>query len=125
MQKIFLLIASAFLIVANAPTMAQETKLAPVPAPAPAAAPAPAVAPAAVKPTHDPLVAKHSCKQPEAPGRLGSDNQQKVFVKEMDGYRDCLIAYRTEMNRLAKSHVEAANAAVEEFNDYAASLRKK
>jgi|GEM_PF-1257219 len=78
-----------------------------------------------VKPPHHPAVPKHICKQPEAPGKLGSDNQQKNFVKDMDGYRDCLIAYRTEMNKLAKGHVDAANAAVEEFNDYAASLRKK
>ncbi len=113
-------------------SLAQETKPAAAatqPAVAAAAAtvavaPTEATAPA-VKAPHHPAVPKHTCKQPEAPGKLGSDNQQKNFVKEMDGYRDCLISYRTEMNKLAKAHVDAANAAVEEFNDYAASLRKK
>lgn len=99
------------------------TPAAQVAAPAPVT-PTEAAAPA-VKPSHHPSVPKHTCKQPEAPGKLGSDNQQKNFVKDMDGYRDCLIAYRTEMNKLAQFHVNAANAAVEEFNDYAASLRKK
>ena len=131
MRKFSSYFITCMLLVNAAFALAQETKSAtapPTPA-APASAPAPvtpteAAAPA-VKSPHHPSVPKHTCKQPEAPGKLGSDNQQKNFVKDMDGYRDCLIAYRTEMNKLAKFHVDAANAAVEEFNDYAASLRKK
>lgn len=116
------------LFVTTSLVVAQETKpAAPATTPAAPAAAVASSAPAApaVKPPHHPSVPKHTCKQPEAPGGLASDNQQKNFVKEMDSYRDCLIAYRGEMNKLAQHHVNAANAAVEEFNDYAASLRKK
>ena len=70
-------------------------------------------------------VPKHKCTRPEAPGSLANNAQQKNFVKEMDGYRDCLMAYRNDMNVLAKAHVEAANAAVGEFNDYIATVNKK
>jgi hypothetical protein len=131
MRKFSSYFVGCALLVSAVFAFAQETK----PAPAPATPASPVVAPAPVTPTvaaapvvkapHHPAVPKHTCKQPEAPGKLGSDNQQKNFVKDMDGYRDCLIAYRTEMNKLAQFHVDAANAAVEEFNDYAASLRKK
>ncbi len=70
-------------------------------------------------------VPKHTCKQPERPSQFASENQQKVFIKEVDAYRDCLMAFRSEMNEKAKAHVEAANKAIEEFNGFAESLRKK
>jgi CHASE3 domain sensor protein len=72
-----------------------------------------------------PAVPKHKCTRPEPISKLSSDTQQKNFVKEVDGYRDCLMAYRNDMNKLAKSSVDAANAAIEEFNAYATSLRNK
>jgi CHASE3 domain sensor protein len=72
-----------------------------------------------------PAVPKHKCTRPEPISKLSSDTQQKNFVKEVDTYRDCLMAYRNDMNKLAKSSVDAANAAIEEFNAYATSLSKK
>lgn len=68
---------------------------------------------------------KHKCAQPIALDKISSDTQQKNFVKEVDAYRDCLIAFRHDMNRLARANVDAGNAAVEEFNAYVASLNKK
>ena len=68
---------------------------------------------------------KHKCAQPAALDKVSSDTQQKNFVKEVDAYRDCLIAFRNDMNKLAKANVDAGNAAVEEFNAYVASLNKK
>jgi pyruvoyl-dependent arginine decarboxylase (PvlArgDC) len=64
---------------------------------------------------------KHGCKKPENPGKLASERQQATFRKEIDGYRDCLTAYREQMNKTAKV-VEAANGAIQEFNDYVTEL---
>jgi hypothetical protein len=65
---------------------------------------------------------KHGCKKPENPGKLASERQQATFRKEIDGYRDCLTAYREQMNKTAKVYVEAANGAIQEFNDYVTEL---
>lgn len=81
---------------------------------------APATPAAASAPT-----LKHSCKQPDRPNQFASEDQQKAFIKDVDAYRDCLMAFRSEMNTKAKAHVEAANKAIEEFNAFAESLRKK
>ena len=105
MNKIISLLLSALLSMS---VIAQDSKPA-APSPAPAAASAP----------------KHQCKSPEPPGKLASNNQQKTFMKEIDAYRDCLLAYRDDMNKQAKAAVEAANAAVEEFNAFVATLNKK
>lgn len=91
----------------------------------PAAAPAPAKPPekAAEKPT--PGVPKHSCVRPDAPNQFNTDEQQKAFVKLMDGYRDCLMAYRNEMNKVAQAHIDAANGAIEEFNSFVRTINNK
>jgi hypothetical protein len=90
--------------------------------PAPAVPVAPTPAPAAAS-TEKPVdVPKHSCKRPENPGKLASDRQMSQFRKEIDGYRDCLTAYRENMNKTAKAYVEAANGAIQEFNDYVTEL---
>jgi nucleoid-associated protein YgaU len=100
-------------------------------APATVAAPAASAAvvtPAKVEPAKVEAVLaapKHKCAQPVALEKISSDTEQKNFVKEVDAYRDCLIAFRNDMNKLAKAHVDAGNAAVEEFNTYVASLNKK
>lgn len=93
----------------SASAIAQDSK-------APATTPAPVATAAAPK---------HSCKQPERPNQFATENQQKAFIKEVDAYRDCLMAFRSEMNEKAKAYVEAANKAIEEFNGFAESLRKK
>jgi hypothetical protein len=71
------------------------------------------------------IVPKHNCVRPEAPAKFDNDGQQKIFVKQMDGYRDCLMAYRNDMNKIAQAHIDAANAAIEEFNSYVSSINKK
>ena len=72
-----------------------------------------------------PTVPKHNCTRPEVPMKFESDGQQKLFVKQMDGYRDCLMAYRNEMNKLAQAQIEAANGAIDEFNSFVSALNKK
>lgn len=70
-------------------------------------------------------VPKHNCARPDAPAKFESDGQQKIFVKQMDGYRDCLMAYRNEMNKAAQAHIDAANGAIEEFNSFVNAINKK
>jgi hypothetical protein len=43
----------------------------------------------------------------------------------MDGYRDCLMAFRNDMNKLAQAHIDAANAAIDEFNSFVNMINKK
>lgn len=82
-----------------------------------------AVEKAADKAAEKPLdMPKHSCKKPEHPGKLASERQMATFRKDIDGYRDCLTAFREQMNRQAKVYVDAANGAIQEFNDYVTEL---
>lgn len=83
---------------------------------------APSAAPAAATSA---LAPKHTCKQPERPNQFASENEQKVFIKQVDAYRDCLLAFRSEMSEKAKAYVEAGNKAIDEFNAFAGSLAKK
>jgi len=87
----------------------------------PAGAPAPtATAPAAEKSVDvaPAVVPKHKCARPDLPGKFENEAQQQAFVKQMDSYRDCLMAYRNEMNKLAQAHIAAANGAIDEFNAF-------
>ncbi|MFM7294455.1 MAG: hypothetical protein ACKO1K_06550 [Burkholderiales bacterium] len=70
-------------------------------------------------------VPKHNCVRPDAPGKFESDGQQKLFVKQVDGYRDCLMAFRNDMNKLAQAHIDAANGAIEDFNSFVNTINKK
>ncbi len=69
-------------------------------------------------------IAKHQCVRPEAPGRLASVNRQKSFNKEVDIYKNCLMQFREERNRIARANAEAGNAVVEEFNVFIAEMKK-
>ncbi len=71
-----------------------------------------------------PSIAKHACTSPEVPGRLASVNRQKSFNKEVEAYKNCLMQFRDERNKIARANVEAGNAAVEEFNVFIAEMKK-
>ena len=76
--------------------------------PAAPAAPAAAAAP----------VPKHSCVHPEEfPGKLASEMRLKSWQKDFVAYIDCLKKFYDEQQALAKPHVDAANAAVVEYNN--------
>jgi hypothetical protein len=72
-----------------------------------------------------PNVPKHKCERPDMPAKFENDAQQQAFVKQMDGYRDCLMAYRNEMNKLAQAHIAAANGAIDEFNAFVKAVNSK
>lgn len=76
-------------------------------------------------------VAPHGCKKPgEHPGRLASDNNRRMWVREANDYLACLKKYAMEQQATAqglydqaKPHADAANAAIGEHNQ-ATSLFK-
>ncbi len=113
MKRIVSVIAAVLI---SAPVFAQDKPA--TPAAAPAAAPA--TAPAAATPGVD--VPKHSCNKPEWPGRLASNEKAKQFRKGMDDYRNCLVAFNDRMKKESEARIQAANAAVSEYNDYIKQL---
>ncbi len=73
-----------------------------------AASAAPATAP----------IPKPSCVHPdEFPGKLASEMRLKSWQKDFVAYIDCLKKFYDEQQALAKPHVDAANAAVVEYNN--------
>lgn len=107
--------AFALLVLATA-VQAQQ------PAPAPAAPAASAAAP----------MPAHACQKPgEHPGRLASDNQQRAWVKNVNGYLECLKKFVDEQQGIAqpllaraKPHMDAANGTVDEYNKAVAEFKK-
>ena len=77
----------------------------------PAASAAPGAAAAAPVP-------KHSCVHPEEfPGKLASEMRLKGWQKEFVEYTNCLRKFVEDQQALAKPHIDAANAAVVEYNN--------
>jgi hypothetical protein len=68
----------------------------------------------------DPVeVPKPACDpKPQFPGHLAmqSDNQRKQFQRDMDKYKECMVAYIDGRKAASQANTEAANAAVDEFN---------
>jgi hypothetical protein len=68
----------------------------------------------------DPVQApKPACDpKPEFPGHLAmqSDTRRKQFQKQMDTYKECMVAFIDQRKATAQANTEAANAAVDEFN---------
>lgn len=88
------------------------------------ATPAPTPAAAAADATP-----KHSCTHPEEfPGKLASEMRLKNWQKDFVAYIDCLKKFYDDQQALAKPHVDAANAAVVEYNngvkEYNATMQK-
>ena len=65
-------------------------------------------------------VPKPACDpKPEFPGRLAmqSDTRRKQFQREMDTYKECMVAFIDARKAAAQANTEAANGAVDEFNN--------
>src|SRR5215813_11031723 len=71
---------------------------------------APAAAPVD-KPKCDP--------KPEYPGRLAmqSDLRRNSFTREIKAYKDCMMAYVEAQKVQQQAHLQAANAAITDYND--------
>lgn len=76
-------------------------------------------------------IAPHGCKKPgDHPGRLGSDNTRRNWVKEANDYLACLKKYAMDQQAIAqplfeqaKPHADAANAAIDEHNKAAIQFK--
>ncbi|WP_374511520.1 hypothetical protein [Niveibacterium sp.] len=73
---------------------------------------------------------KHECKQPSPLGMEPSTAQIKSYNKAFDAYKACMQTYITDRqaagNKIAelyKAEVEAGNAAIKEFNDWANTVK--
>lgn len=80
-----------------------------------AQAPAPAAA--------SPGVPANTCVKPEFPGRLASSSRITAFNKDYAAYRDCTNKYVDATKKLANDAVAAGNAAVDDFNKFAAEIK--
>lgn len=108
MRKISILLTSAmFTVACMGSAAAQDTKAAPA-----AAASIPAVP-------------KHGCKRPDKPAESANTATQRAFRRDVDGYRECLMSYGEDMRASAKSHMDAGNAAIQEFNDFVDTVQPK
>jgi hypothetical protein len=107
----FRLILTALLTLSASVALAQANA-----ATKPAAAPAPAASPASAT--------KHGCKQPEYPGRLAPERVFKEFNADMVTYKDCLQKFTADQRAQAQVYIDAGNAAVNEYNEFVASINK-
>jgi hypothetical protein len=87
-----------------------------------AAAQAPAATPSA------PAV-KHTCTKAEYPGRLATTTRQKVFERELEAYKKCIMSFVDDQRKAAdaameiqKAHIAAGNAAIAEYNEHVKAL---
>lgn len=65
-------------------------------------------------------IPKHKCDpKPEIPGeRMMQEPQaQKKLQREVDAYKACMKAYADERAAAAKAHMDAGNAAINEYNE--------
>jgi hypothetical protein len=65
-------------------------------------------------------VAKANCgAKPEYPGKLAmqSDLRRNSFKREVDKYKECMLAYVEEHKQQQKAHFDAANGAIQDFNE--------
>ena len=77
-----------------------------------------AQAPAPATPAAD--VPKAKCEpKPEYPGRLAmqSDLRRNAFNRELKAYRECMLAFVDQQKAQQQAHLQAANAAIGEYND--------
>ena len=84
-------------------------------------------------PVATPAPQKHACVKPDDhPGRLASDNQIRTWTRSANAYLECLKKFIIEQQAAAKPyqegakvHVEAGNAAIEEYNNSVKELKEQ
>ncbi len=62
-------------------------------------------------------IPKPKCEpKPDYPGKLASDRTIKSYNTMMKAYDECMRKYINEQREKSKQYLDAANAAIEEFN---------
>lgn len=69
----------------------------------------------------DPFTPPPSCIKPSKPLRFTSEWEVDQFMSRVDAYKSCVAQFVEEHREAARKHQEAANQAIEEWNDFASS----
>ena len=64
-----------------------------------------------------------SCSKPSKPYEFTSQWQLDSFKRDIEAYERCIDRFVAEQREAAKTHAEAANDAVRDYNSFAGSLR--
>jgi hypothetical protein len=88
-----------------------------------AAIPAFAADEAATKPAAAPV--KHSCEQPEFPGRLADQAKFDRFNKKYKAYGECMRKFIDEQAAISNAAAAAGNAAINEYNSFVKSVNEQ
>jgi hypothetical protein len=88
---------------------------------------------AAQQPAAPAAAPKHTCTKPgEHPGRLATDARQKAWTRDVNAYLECLKKFVADEQAIAKPlieqstpHINAANAAIDEYNKSAKDFREQ
>mgnify|MGYP006209620219 CR=1 FL=1 len=64
------------------------------------------------------------CPPPLNTGRYTSEMEQEIFQAELSIYENCMFEYIREQQRLADVHEDAADSALNTWNDYL-SIRRR
>jgi len=62
--------------------------------------------------------AMNFCSKPYKPFKFSSEWQYKNFMEEVESFKECINDFVEEQNRVAKRAAEAAEEAIEEWNDF-------
>ena len=67
---------------------------------------------------------EHSCYQPEVPVDIVEAEEKEAFMEDARAYVDCMREFFDEQAELSREHAEAANAAKEEMEEFAALINE-
>ena len=72
-----------------------------------------------------PEVPKPKCEKPVQPmaAMMQDANSRKRLQRDIDAYKGCMKAYADERAAAAKAHMEAGNAAINEYNETIKALQ--
>ncbi len=66
-----------------------------------------------------------ACKKPVMITNLRKADDTSEFNEKFNAYQECIKAYVDNQNKLANAHVTAANAAVEDANNFVKEINDK
>jgi hypothetical protein len=66
----------------------------------------------------DMFTPSHSCSKPIKPYQFNSQWELDNFNNDVDMFKSCIQDFIDEQNRAAKKHAQAADDAIEEWNNF-------
>ena len=71
----------------------------------------------------DIITPSHACSQPYKPYEFSSRDELVRFIDEVEEYKKCIADFINEQNEAIQKHQEAKANAIQEWNDFAGSLK--